>query len=405
MMRADAAFDVDQRRRHVPSPDELAFGRALVRLVLGIDALYRRSLPQEVNGLGREGWVAINLSELEPEPVGDYGRGYEKAAELHAELDTLHIRPDRRRYFEDYLATVQAFCEWREGSVSAYGDLVSRLLHVSGNPPDLAQMEASLEVSLRRAGFSGSLPAMVAAHRESRAVEPAKVAETLLRYMEHARGWVSRNLFPLPDDFRFHVKCETGVGYDAYCDYTGRAIAVNLDIQFTHEELKHLACHEAYPGHSTHILRRQMLVRERLMTEDGLLVVTDTPTNTIFEGVGEIGLTLVGWDESRDERINRLLLRLLHGISAWAGFLFAQERRDEGRVLLRRYWDDAWADSREALLDLPLRRPFIFAYYYGGLAVEQAHRQIAEPETLYSWLFDRMHSPASLLMHSASRAI
>jgi hypothetical protein len=245
---------------------------------------------------------------------------------------------------------------------------------------------------------------MVRAFRESRSVPQDKVVDTLLGYMADARDWVHRRMFALPDDFQFEVEGEKGVAYDAYCAYLDRFIAINLDIQFTEEELKHLACHEAYPGHSTHILRREMLVREREMTEDGLLVVTDTPTNTLFEGVGELGLTLVGWDRTEPEQINRQLIQLLHGVSAWAGYLFAASRREEGLDLLNRYWDDAWAESRRQLLDLPLRSPFIFTYFYGGQMVESAHTLIADEDAFVTCLYDRMHSPASLLLAAGARS-
>ena len=330
--------------------------------------------------------------------MNSYAKGRAQVEELRGELQVLELPPDRLQYFADYLNAIDCFCRWQDHEGLDFGDLNESLLGVPRTPPSLAALEASLEQRLIEAGFRGDLSDMVRAFRDSRSVPPDKVVETLLGYMAEARDWVHSHMFPLPDDFQFDVKGETGVAYDAYCGYLDRIIAVNLDIQFTEEELKHLACHEAYPGHSTHIFRRETLVSDGVMTEDALLVVTDTPTNTLFEGIGEIGLTLLRWERTECEQINRQLIQLLHGVSASAGHLFATGRRDDGMALLNRYWDRAWAESRRELLDLPLRRPFIFTYFYGGQIVEYAHKLTADENAFVSCLYDRMHSPTSLLL-------
>jgi hypothetical protein len=390
-----------QNRR--PSEAEQTFSRRLVGLILGIDAVYRGLLPADGHGLAQEGWVAVNLSHTVPTPIDTYRQGRDAVKDLWTQLTALDLPPDRLQYFTDYLTAIDVFCRWQNHDRLDFGDLTESLLGVPRTPPDLAALQASLEQRLLEAGFRGELPDMVNAFRDSRTVPAGQVVDRLLRYMSEARDWVHDRLFPLPDDFQFDAKGETGVAYDAYCGFVDRYIAVNLDIQFTEEELKHLACHEAYPGHSTHILRREMLVRQGAMTEDGLLVVTDTPTNTLFEGVGEIGLKLLGWDRTEAEQINLLLIQLLHGVSAWAGYLFALGQRDDGMELLNRYWDPAWAGSRRELLDLPLRRPFIFTYFYGGQIVESAHKMTPDENTFLTCLYDRMHSPMSLLLACAAR--
>ena len=378
---------------------ELAFARHMVSLILGIDAIYRQLLHPDLQGLAREGWVAINLSQVPPLSLDSYAHARSMVAELRSQLQALDVSPGRRRYFSDYLQAIDTFCLWQDKQGLPYEELVHNLLGFPWTPPDLPPLLEALDARLRAAGFSGETASMIAAFRESRAVPRNEVVQTLARYLGDARAWVEREMFPLPHDFQFHVEGESGLPYDAYCEYAGRFVRINLDIQYTHEDLKHLACHEAYPGHSTHILRRELLVQRGAMTEDGLLVVTDTPTSILFEGIGEIGLTLVGWDHTEPEQINRLIVRLQAAVGAWAGYLFAQGRREEGIDLLRRYGDAVWAESRQALLDLPLRRPFICAYFYGDQVVHAARERVKDHRAFLTHLYDVMHSPASLAMH------
>lgn len=380
---------------------ERDFAQHLVGLILGIDALYRAALRPDLQGLAREGWVAINLSQVSPRPFASYAEARAVVTELQRELPTVGMTADRVHYFTDYLQAIDAFCRWQEGQQISYDALVRSLLGIACPPPDLAPLQHALDERLRAAGFSGDLAAMIAAFRADRVVPREEVVPALTRYLVEARRWVNQELFPLPGDFQFHVEGEGGLPYNAYCEYVGRFVRINLDIQHTYEDLKHLACHEAYPGHSTHMLRREQLVGEGRMTEDGLLVVTDTPTSPLFEGVGEIGLALVGWDQTEAEQINRLLVRLDAAVGVWAGHLFAQHRSAEALELLHRYRDPAWAQARAQLINLPLRGPFISAYFYGDQVVHAAYARIKDRRAFLTYLYDRMHSPASLGMEAS----
>ena len=376
--------------------EERAFARALVALVLGVDRIYLSRLPEDATGLRGEGYVAINLSEVPPLAVTSYAEAGSASQELLARLDRIDLAPDRRTYFTDYLQSIEAFLAWQSGDPPAYPELVSRLLGVQGTPPALEPLLEGLGPLLEEAGHSGELADMLRAFEASRIVPQRDVGPLLERYLEEARAVVDARLLPLPKDFSFAVEVVSGAPYNAYCDYVGRVVRINGDVPHTNEGLKHLACHEAYPGHSTHILRREQLVHAGEMTEDGLLVVTDTPTSPLFEGIGEVGLRLVGWDRTLEERIALAIMRLRSALGAWAGSLTAKGRTADASELLLRYGDSAWMRSRLRFLDMPLRRPFIFAYHFGDLAVEAARAKATDDRTFLAGLYDRMHSPASL---------
>ncbi len=376
--------------------EERALGRDLVALVLGVDRVYQSRLPRGADGLGAEGYVAINLSEVPALGVSSYEEAGEARGELAARLSGLDLAPDRRRYFADYLAGIEVFLRWRGGETIPYPELVTGLLGVQGEPPELDPLLAQLRALLEEAGYTGSVPRMLRAFEADRIVPASDLGEVLEGYLAEAREFVQHHLFPLPEDFAFGVEVVPSAAYNAYCDYVGRVVRINGEVPHTREGLKHLACHEAYPGHSTHIFRREQLVAAGEMTEDGLLVVTDTPTSPLFEGIGELGLRLVGWDRSIEERTAIAIMRLRSALGAWAGTLTASGRREEATELLLRYGDEAWMRSRLRFLDMPLRRPFIFAYHYGDLLVDAARSAASDGKAFLSGLYDRMHSPASL---------
>jgi hypothetical protein len=378
--------------------EELDFSRRLVGLILGIDELYRGLLAPDLQGLAREGYVAINLSRVAPTPVGSYAEARAMVARLHASLEELNMRPGRKQYFGDYLHAIDAFCQWQDERNASYPALVHALLGVPGEPPPLEPLVQAVDEALRGAGYEGDTTAMIAAFRESRLVPSDAVADTLAQYLAEARAWVERELFPLPGDFQFRVVAEQGVPYNAYCGYVDREIRINLDLPFTREDLKHLACHEAYPGHSTQIMRHEQLVALEQMTEDGLLVVTDTPTTTLFEGIGELGLTLLGWDRSVPEQINRRIGVLRSAVAARAGYLSATGQPGEAMELLLRYGDARTARVWTELMDLPIRRPFVYAYFYGDQTVQGALLAAQDRKAFLHHLYDLNHSPASLIM-------
>jgi len=384
---------------------ERDFAKSLVALVLGVDAVYTARLPRDAEGLAQEGYVAINLSKVEPLDLRDYAQARIELDRLEAALPGVGLAPDRRQYFQDYLVSVRRFLAWQEEPTQPFPTLVAELLGVSPGPPPLEPLLQDLAAKLRGAGYAGKLLDALRQFEQDRTVPATELGSTLEHYLDDARSFVSEHLFPLPEDFQFSVEVVSDVPYSAFCDYVGRVVQLNGDHAYTHEGLKHLACHEAYPGHSTHILRRELQVAAGEMTEDGLLVVTDTPTSPLFEGIGDFGLTMLGWHASEPERIAHAAMRLRSATALWAADLMARGRRAEAKALLERYGDATWAQSRLRFLDLPLRRPFIFAYYCGDQLVHElygAHR--GDHRILLAELYDRMQSPASLRLTAAERS-
>jgi hypothetical protein len=85
------------------------------------------------------------------------------------------------------------------------------------------------------------------------------------------------------------------VPYTGYCDYASNTMRLNADQPFTAERLKLLVLHEAYPGHDYHLSRREHEVRSGQQPLNSLLVITNTPSSPLFEGIGDNGALFLHW--------------------------------------------------------------------------------------------------------------
>src|SRR4029077_11874976 len=95
-----------------------------------------------------------------------------------------------------------------------------------------------------------------------------------------------------------------------YCDYLGRELRLNLDYGYTLPALKHLACHEGFPGHYVHLAIREHRTRDGLMPLDGALVVTSSASSPLFEGIAENGIFSLDWIEGPADELGMTLNRL-----------------------------------------------------------------------------------------------
>ena len=80
------------------------------------------------------------------------------------------------------------------------------------------------------------------------------------------------------------------VPYLAYCDFPRRQGLLNVGFPYTAFSLKHLAVHEAFPGHLVHLKLRERRVAEGLMPLDAAQVVTSSASSALFEGIADNGL-------------------------------------------------------------------------------------------------------------------
>lgn len=126
--------------------------------------------------------------------------------------------------------------------------------------------------------------------QKSSRVPTEQVEGTLAAVIEEARAWTQR-LVELPEGEGVDLEIVRDKSWMAFCGYLGglrSRIAVNVDLPMSGIELLRLAIHETYAGHhSERCIKEQVLVRERGLLEETLVLVP-TPQALVAEGIAEL---------------------------------------------------------------------------------------------------------------------
>ena len=182
---------------------------------------------------------------------------------------------------------------------------------------------------------------------------------------------------------------------------------LNTDLSFTRAALKHLVCHEVFPGHSTQLISTRAEVDAGRATADALLITANAITGCVQEGIGDQGVQLIDWIEDDDDQIHLELRRLRSAAQTTAAWVYMVEGKPAEEVM--RYLrevamgQEAWARGRLRMAAHPFRGPFIASYWAGNEAVRTVRERI-RPEQKAEFvtaLYSRAHSPRSLDMFPA----
>ena len=93
-----------------------------------------------------------------------------------------------------------------------------------------------------------------------------------------------------------------GVSYTASSDFAHRRVLINIDPILTKQKLKHLVCHEVYPGHFMQFTLRRQAWEQGVGGLDGVLSVCNHSSSCTFEGIADAGISFLGWEEGLDDR-------------------------------------------------------------------------------------------------------
>ncbi len=71
--------------------------------------------------------------------------------------------------------------------------------------------------------------------------------------MAEAQRRTDDRIYPT-GDYTMKLNALRDVPYTARCNFNQGQMDLNMDLSFTRAALKHLVCHEVFPGHSTQLL-------------------------------------------------------------------------------------------------------------------------------------------------------
>ena len=382
----------------------MTLGTELAETTAGIDLLYRTATGSG-SVLNAEGLIPVAVAKVKPRELRDW-------AEADAALDALLARINgesedvlRTGWLTEMALSLKSLVAMFSGEKIGFAERLADQLRVDPNPVSEERLDAErvrLHEALEEMGYrSGDIAQDVGAWERDRTVPTDRVLAVLDDYQTEARQRCAALVLDIGDDW---LKPEgvTDRPYAAYCDYPGRRVWLNLDFRYTHSDLKHLATHEAFPGHLVHLARREALVRDGAMPLEGAQVVTCSASSALFEGIADNGIELLDWDKTPEDAAGLALQRIRSALRCNASWMVCEE----GRSLDEAVEATAGASFQDALttrrrLDFvhhELRAPFLFAYWCGDEAVRTFRERTrdAERRLVVKTLFDHMHTPTTL---------
>jgi hypothetical protein len=383
-------------------------GTELAQAMLGLDRLYRGGATGE-GILDREGLVAFPPAQPQPAHYADWRAADAALAILQTRLPEID-QPLRRDFVAEMLDSLRAAVTGFVGGELSYTERVERCLRTpawEASPEVMEGYRASIGACLRELGFDkGTLGERVTRWETANRVQPDEVPDVLNELLHEAARRTVERVLPLP----LAGLAMTAVGlhgqpFSAYCDSPNRQLLVNLDYVYTRTALKHLACHEAFPGHLLHITLREQRTQSGLMPADAPLVMVNSASSAIFEGIGENGIYFLDWVEGPEDRLGMALSRLRSAARCNAALMIHRDGApvDQAGTYLADtcYTGPAWVESRLAFLTHKLRAPFIFAYWRGDLAVDRVWQTVQPDQrpAFFRYLYHHMHTPTTLQAH------
>lgn len=387
------------------SRETLAFGERMVVALLGLDALYRS---ESADG---DGLAVVNL-DLEGRYRAAAFANYAEAARAFESLraDARGLpEPDRRAYYDDLCHSTLAFITWRSAGLP-FTEQIGGFLHVAAAPAppqDLEALQAEMGSLLTRMGYEGDLRAQCAAWEEKNRVAPDQVPAVLEALLDEAWRRTEDRLLkiPRPQSDGMRVVPVTGVAFNARCNFLRRKIELNVDPILTRPGLKHLAVHEGYPGHYLQFTLRSELMKSGEAAADGLLSLVNSASSSVFEGIGDSGLTMLDWVEGDDDRVQALMNVYRAGIGTEAAWQFhalgwSADRVAESLAARSLAGGEGWVANRVKFIQSPSRAVLIWSYWWGERVVTEAWRRVGadRKDAFLRFLYGRMHSNASIEM-------
>ncbi|MDA8270492.1 MAG: DUF885 domain-containing protein [Actinomycetota bacterium] len=250
-------------------------------------------------------WLAeqsANAVKIEPKRLVEKARGLISAIDSRQALDMTDTAHDAARaaWLRAQIVGLHTTAQKLAGAHIDYATEVELCYGVRPRRVPREEIDEALGALERLIPGVGPLGERLSAYREAFVV-PAEKLELILTDLKELFRARTSELFGLPEgeslEFEI-VSSKPWSGFNYYLGNLKSRVAVNVDLPILSSSLPHLVAHEAYPGHhSEHVRKEVNLYKRRLQMEESIFLV-GTPQCLIAEGLADFGLEILfGGDE------------------------------------------------------------------------------------------------------------
>lgn len=383
------------------SDQTIAFSVDVARATMGVDALYRRE-----TGFTdlHDGLVVLNMANVEPAAYESYQAAQSHLAELAQKALALP-EPDRRLYYAQACTSLWSFCQWRQDQLPSMSSQIGLFLHADPAPASQAALDVysgELYRMLGEAGYAGSLKQRIDAWEQKNLVPADEVQGTMDEMMVEARRRTGE-ILPLPEGDYYRCETVSGGPFNASSDYGNRRVIINTDPILTTQKLKHLVCHEVYPGHFMQFTLRRQAWEQGVGGLDGTLSVCNHSSSCTFEGIADCGIRFLDWEEGIDDRISGLVSVIQSALGTAASYQMHTLGWENVQVedFLRKNapgGGEGWVNNRMGFISDPARAALISSYWRGDEGVFPVWERVekADRPRFFTYIYNRLHTIQSM---------
>lgn len=386
------------------SKETLGYGDKITAITLGIDRLYREE--ERLAGRETDGLAVLNMGFDKVWDVDDYAEAREVLRELSKEAYSLP-EDDRRMYYAQACMSLDSFCVSRMGMMADIRPQVSMFLHVNPAPTSEAELNgyyARLRSALNSMGYDGDLKAQLSEWEARNRVPAENVKEVMSELMDVARERTGA-ILELPENDYYRCETESGSAFNAKSDYDNRTVWINTDPVLTLPGLKHLVCHECYPGHFMQFTLRRVLYERGLAASDGLLSVVNHSSSSTFEGIADAGIEFIDWVENDDDRVYQILGDMRSALGTMSSYQMHVLKWPEAEV---EKWladhaligGEGWVKGRLRFIRDTARSALIWSYWRGDQGVFDIWHNVSVEDRVrfFEYIYGRLHTVQSMQM-------
>jgi len=372
---------------------------------MGVDG-FERATNRGNGPLDDEGLVPIFLGAdlVSPATYSTWNDAFDDIAAFATDVATLPPSP-RATFLSAMARSLHAAARLFAGETLSFEEKLRDLVGVPAAPvPDetIAVIHDSLDRLMTSLGYTnGTLADRVFAWQTGRYLDPADIPTLFTAFMAEAKARTDALIWPT-GDYSMRLNAVRNVPYSGRCSFDDGCMDINLDVSVTRAALKHLVCHEVFPGHSTQLLSTKAVAARGSAPLDALLCTANMVTGAVQEGIGDQGIDLIDWIEDEHDIAQIEVRRLqtatgtnaawhLH-VSDWSPAQSVRYLRDVG------FGQESWANVRTVMAQHPFRGAFLASYWFGNETVKELRERLpaGKRAELTSALFHGVQSIDSL---------